>query len=163
MAIFCCPLCTARGRDKANVRQHVSQQHPDWQNVLGFAKPSPQTSNSIKRKAEVLNGSTQKTYFPHQLNEIPEDNISLHGNSGSSSSRWNNLPFLLLIIYIFLFSLTYGEPIIPTYNSQPRNTKVVNMPDLQRGDDISEADSDLDISEDESTDSKRRVLPSQNM
>ena len=37
------------------------------------------------------------------------------------------------------------------------------MPDLQRGDDISEDDSDLDISEDESTDSKRSVLPSQNM
>ena len=40
---------------------------------------------------------------------------------------------------------------------------MVSMPDLQRGDDISEDDSDLDISEDESTDSKRSVLPSQNM
>ena len=37
------------------------------------------------------------------------------------------------------------------------------MPDLQRGDDISEDDSDLDISEDKSPDSKRSVLPSQNM
>ena len=41
---------------------------------------------------------------------------------------------------------------------------MVSMPDLQRGDDISEDESiDLDISEDESTDSKRSVLPSQNM
>ena len=37
------------------------------------------------------------------------------------------------------------------------------MPDLQTGDDTLEDDSDLDISEDESTDSKRSVLPSQNM
>ena len=66
-------------------------------------------------------------------------------------------------LFCYLFSLTFGEPLIPTHNSQPRNTKVVSMPDLQTGDDISEDDSDLDISEDESTDSKRSVLPSQNM
>ena len=71
--------------------------------------------------------------------------------------------FIIDYLFCFLFSLTYGEPLIPTYNSQPRNTKVVSMPDLQRGDDISEDDSDLDISEDESTDPKRSVLPSQNM
>ena len=137
MTIHCCPLCTARGRDRANVRQHVSQQHPDWQNVLGFAKPSPQTSNSIKRKAEVLNDSTRKTHFPRQLDEIPEDDIPLPGNSGSSSPRWKNLSYLLLIIYfVFFFSLNYGEPLITTYNSQPRNTQAVSMPVLQRRDDI---------------------------
>ena len=44
------------------------------------------------------------------------------------------------------------------YNPEPRNTH------LQRGDEISEDEStDLDISEDEATDSKRSVLPSQNM
>ena len=67
-------------------------------------------------------------------------------------------------LFCFLFSLNNGEPLITTYNPQPRNTQVVSMPDLQRGDDISEDESiDLDISEDESTDSKRSVLPSQNM
>ena len=91
MAIYCCPLCTARGRDRANVRQHVPQQHPDWQNMLGFAKPSPQTSNSIKRKAEVLNDSTRKTHFPRQLDEIAENDIPFPGSSGSSSPRWKNL------------------------------------------------------------------------
>ena len=159
MAIFCCPLCTVGGRDRANMRQHVSQQHPNWQNVLEFAKPLPQM-NSIKRKAEVQSDSTKKIKFPRQVEEIPEDDILLPGNSGSSSSRWKNLSYLSLIIYIFLFSLTYGEPIIPTYNSQPRNTKVVTMPDLQRGDDISEDDSD---SEDESAGPKRSVSPSHNM
>ena len=103
MAMYCCPLCTARGRDRANVRQHVSQQHLDWQNVLGFAKPLPQTLNSIKRKAEVLNDSTKKIHFPRQLDEIPEDDIPLPGNSGSSSSRWKNLSYLLLIIYFVFF------------------------------------------------------------
>ena len=162
MAIYCCPLCTARGRDRATVRQHVSQ-HPDWQNVLGFAKPSPQTLNSTKRKAEVLNDSTKKTHFPRQLDEIPEDDIPRPGNSGSSSQRWKII-CIIDYLFCFLFSLNNGEPLITTYNPQPRNTQVVSMPDLQRGDDISEDESiDLDISEDESTDSKRSVLPSQNM
>ena len=137
MAIFCCPLCTVGGRDRANMRQHVSQQHPNWQNVLEFAKPLPQM-NSIKRKAEVQSDSTKKIKFPRQVEEIPEDDILLPGNSGSSSSR--------------------------TSNSQPQKIKMVTLPDLPRGDDISEdSDSEDDISEDESTDSKRRVLPSQTM
>ena len=63
-------------------------------------------------------------------------------------------------LFCYLFSLTFGEPLIPTHNSQPRNTKVVTMPDLQRGDDISEDDSD---SEDESAGPKRSVSPSHNM
>ena len=50
------------------------------------------------------------------------------------------------------------------YNPQQRNIQVVSRPDLQRGGDIFEDESiDLDISEDESTDPKRSVLPSQNM
>ena len=133
MAIFCCPLCTAGGRDRANMRQHVLQQHPDWQNVLEFAKPLPQM-NSIKRKAEVQSDSTKKIKFPRQVEEMPEDDNLLPGNSGSSSSR--------------------------TYNSQPRNTKVVTLPDLPRGEYISEDDSD---SEDESAGPKRSVSPSHNM
>ena len=82
--------------------------------------------------------------------------IVVHRHKGGKS-------YVLLIIYFVLFSLNNGEPLITTYNPQPRNTQVVSMPDLQRGDDISEDESiDLDISEDESTDSKRSVLPSQN-
>ena len=135
MAIFCCPLCTAGGRDRANMRQHVSQQHPNWKNMLEFTKPLPQM-NSIKRKAEVQSDSTKKIKFPRQVEEMPEDDNLLPGNSGSSSSR--------------------------TCNSQPRKTKMVTRPDLLRGYDISE-DFEDEISEAESTDSKRSVLPSQNM
>ena len=135
MAIFCCPLCTAGGRDRANMRQHVSQQHPNWKNMLEFTKPLPQM-NSIKRKAEVQSDSTKKIKFPRKVEEMPEDDNLLPGNSGSSSSR--------------------------TCNSQPRKTKMVTRPDLLRGYDISE-DFEDEISEAESTDSKRSVLPSQNM
>ena len=137
MAIFCCPLCTAGGRDRANMRQHVSQQHPNWKNMLEFTKPLPQM-DSMKRKAEVQSDSTKKIKFSRQVEEMPEDDNLLPGNSGSSSSR--------------------------TCNSQPRKTKMVTRPDLLRGYDISEdSDSEDDISEAESTDSKRRVLPSQTM
>ena len=86
-AIYRCPLCTALGRDRARVIQHVSQ-HPNWQSVLGFAKPLPKTLSSTKRKVEVLNDSTIRTYFPHQLDEIPEDDIARPGISGLSSQRW---------------------------------------------------------------------------
>ena len=86
-AIYRCPLCTARGRDRASVRQHVSQ-HPNWQSVLGFAKPSPKTLSSTKRKVEVLNEPTIRTVFPHQLDELPDDDIAHPGTSGSSSQRW---------------------------------------------------------------------------
>ena len=75
------------------MRHHVSQ-HPNWKNVLEFAKPLPQTLNPIKRKAEVLNDSIKKTHFPRQLGEMPEDDIPLPGNSGSSSPRWKNLLYL---------------------------------------------------------------------
>ena len=115
MAIFCCPLCTAGGRDRANLRQHVSQQHPNWKNVLEFTKPLPQM-NSIKRKAEVQSDSTKKIKFPRQVEEMPEDDNLLPGNSGSSSSR--------------------------TCNSQPRKTTMVTLTNLPRGDDISDSDSD---------------------
>ena len=156
MAIYCCPLCTARGRDRANVRQHVSQ-HPDWQNMLGFAKPPPQTLNSTKRKAEVLNDPTKKTHLPLQLDEIPKDDLSRPGTSGSLSQRWKII-CIIDYLFCFLFSLSNGESLITTHNPEPRNTH------LQRGDEISEDEStDLDISEDEATDSKRSVLPSQNM
>ena len=136
MAIFYCPLCTAGGRDRANLRQHVCQQHSNWKNVLGFTKPLPQM-HSIKRKAEVQSDSTKKIKFPRQVEEMPEDDNLLPGNSGSSSSR--------------------------TYDSQPRKTKMVTLPDLLGGDDISE-DSDFD-SEDESAGPKisSKISPSHNM
>ena len=132
MAIFCCPICTAGGRDRANLRQHVSQQHPDWKNVLEFTKPLPQM-NSIKRKAEVQSDSTKKIKFPRKVEEMPEDDNLLPGNSGPSSSR--------------------------TCNSQPQRTKMVTLPNLPRGDDTSE-DSE---SEDEFVGSKisPKISPSQ--
>ena len=111
MAIFCCPICTAGGRDRANLRQHVSQQHPNWKNVLEFTKPLPQM-NSIKRKAEVQSDSTKKIKFPRKVEEMPEDDNLLPVNSGPSSSG--------------------------TCNSQPQRTKMVTLPNLPRGDDTSE-------------------------
>ena len=100
--------------------------------MLEFTKPLPQM-DSMKRKAEVQSDSTKKIKFSRQVEEMPEDDNLLPGNSGSSSSR--------------------------TCNSQPRKTKMVTLPDLPRGDDISE-DSD---SEDESAGPKRSVSPSHNM
>ena len=136
VAIFCCPLCTAGGRDRANLRQHVCQQHSNWKNVLGFTKPLPQM-HSIKRKAEVQSDSPKEIKSPRQVEEKLEYDNLLPGNSGSSSSR--------------------------TYDSQPRKTKMVTLPDLLGGDDISE-DSDFD-SEDESAGPKisPKISPSHNM
>ena len=124
------------GKDRANLRQHISQQHPNWKNVLKFTKAVPQM-NSIKRKAEVQSDSTTKIKLPRKVEETPEDDNLLPGSSGSSSSR--------------------------TCNSQPRKTTMVTLPNLPRGDDISE-DSDSD-SDDEFAGSKMspKILPSHNV
>ena len=89
--------------------------------------------NSIKRKAEVQSNSTKKIKFPRKVEEMPEDDNLLPGNSGPSSLR--------------------------TCNSQPQRTKMVTLPNLPRGDDTSE-DSE---SEDEFVGSKisPKISPSQ--
>ena len=93
--------------------------------------------NSIKRKTEVQSDSTAKIKFPRKVEEMPEDDNLLPGSSGSSSSG--------------------------TCNSQPRKTTMVTLPNLPRGDDLSE-DSDSD-SDDEFAGSKMspKISPSHNV
>ena len=104
--------------------------------MLKFTKAVPQM-NSIKRKAEVQSDSTTKIKLPRKVEETPEDDNLLPGSSGSSSSR--------------------------TFKSQPRKTTMVTLPNLPRGDDISE-DSGSN-SDDEFAGSKMspKILPSHNV
>ena len=51
-------MCDYADGDFIRVRQHVTQDHPNWRNILSFPNQFPSISNPKQRGGEVLLGQT---------------------------------------------------------------------------------------------------------